>query len=483
MPATAILFNEVDALCAQAAQINEESFRLTAEGIALDSNVAKRLLQIRTLIGQLGLEAPNISVGEESIDDGDLLQPDSVLGQKWRMVLAKPDLASQFSARPTEDTVLFLSVAGFQKWVEKLDPFTKPGGYSPDFSGPTTIRVRGLVHGFGGPSLWVLPLEGKVPTIVESQLPEDAAVHELVHINADELIRIRPQAWALNWGDLASTHAAAMCRLSAMVLSTCLVQEIRREQQQTQVTLRGTKRLSLPLVASNDAKLHELLPCLIETVEWVYCERPETRLKLIMDRLSIDIDAHGSLLAGMRAFLCAALQQARDSYTFVILDRKDAYHKEMRELMKDMKSQADLYAAKVRELVTSLTRDILGILVLVGFSFIGKFDPTNLNGLLISHEFSLLSKVLAGYLVLSCALVLLTTERDAAMAYTEIKKWLEVLQNYTSRADYEERFISPVNTRRRFLWGTMVAVGCIYVLLALLVWNLSFVIKLLLAQQ
>lgn len=483
MPDTAILFSEVDALCALASQVNEESFRLTVEGTALDSSAAKGLLQIRTLIGQLGLEAPSISVGEESIDDGDLLQADSVLGQKWRMVLAKSDLASQFPARPTEDTVLFLSVAGFEKWIEKVDPFTKPGGYSPEFSGETTIRVRGLMHGFGGPSLWILPFGGNVPAFVEPQLPNNTTVHELVHINADELIRIRPQAWALNWGDLTSPHAVAMCRLSAMVLSTCLVQEIRREQQQTQVTLRGTKRLSLPLVATDDAKLHELLPCLIETVEWVYSERPETRLKLIMDRLSIDIDPNGSLLAGMKTFLCAALQQARDSYTFVILDRKDAYHKEMRELMKDMKSQADLYAAKVRELVTSLTRDILGILVLVGFSFIGKFDPANLNGLLASHEFSLLSKVLAGYLVLSCALVLFTTERDAAMAYTEIKKWLEVLQNYTSRADYEARFTAPVDTRRRFLWGTMVTVGCIYLLLALLVWNLSFVIKLLLVQQ
>jgi hypothetical protein len=56
----------------------------------------------------------------------------------------------------------------------------------------------------------------------------------------------------------------------------------------------------------------------------------------------------------------------------------------MRELMKDMKAQADLFAAKVRDLVASLTRDILGVLVFIGFSFIGKFDQKNLASLLIS---------------------------------------------------------------------------------------------------
>lgn len=64
-----------------------------------------------------------------------------------------------------------------------------------------------------------------------------------------------------------------------------------------------------------------------------------------------------------------------------MFERMDAYHKEMREFIKDMNSQADLYAAKVR--------DILGLLVLVDFSFIAKFDPTKPQELNSSQAFKL----------------------------------------------------------------------------------------------
>lgn len=476
------LFNEFDDLCAAPAQVTEQSFRLTVEGALLDQSIATRLLHIRLISDELKISPPSVLIGDNQTDDDDLRQPTRHFGKPWRMVLAKDDLAKQFAARSTEKTVLFLTVNGFQQWVSKFDPFTKPGGYSPDFSGPTTIRVRGLKAGFGGESLWVLPLDESPPTSVISSLPTDAAVHELVHINADELIRIRPRSWAMSWGALDSTQAAEICRLCAMVLSTCLTQEIRRELRKTEVTLRGSKRLLLSLSTSNEENLHELIPTLIEAVEWVYAERPETRLKLIMDRLSIDVNSGESLLIGMQKYLSGALNQARDSYTFVILDRKDAYHKEMRELMKDMKSQADLYAAKVRELVASLTRDTLGILVLVGFSFVGKFDTGHLNEMLVSREFSLLSKMLAIYLLLSCVLVMFTTERDVAMAYKEIKKWLEVLQHYTSKADYQVQVLDPIDRRRFFLYTAMIVIGCIYLILTLLVWNLPFVVKLLLSQ-
>jgi hypothetical protein len=201
-----------------------------------------------------------------------------------------------------------------------------------------------------------------------------------------------------------------------------------------------------------------------------------------MDRLSIDIEHGQTLLAGAEKYLAVALQQARDSYNFVILDRKDAYHKEVRELMKDMKSQADLYATKVRDLVNSLTRDILSVLVFIGFSFIGKFDQRNINALLESTELSLLVKFLAGYLVLSCVLQFSSHLRDANLAYQESLTWLDVLQHYSSRSDKQDRFLTPIDRRRVTLFVAMWIVGATYATLVLITWNLPFVIELLLAQ-
>jgi hypothetical protein len=211
---------------------------------------------------------------------------------------------------------------------------------------------------------------------------------------------------------------------------------------------------------------------LIAAVEWVYEERAETRLRLVMDRLSIDVDASSTLVAGLQLHLANALQQAQDSYAFVILDRKDAYHKELRELMKDMKAQADLYAAKVRDLVASVTRDTLGVLVLVGFSFLGKFDSNNLRALLESAELQLLLRCLSIYLIVSFVMQWTTHWRDASLAYKESLRWLSVLQSYTSKSDSRSNFLDPLDARRRTLWIALSVSGAMYAALAVAVWNL-----------
>src|SRR5690606_14845571 len=110
------------------------------------------------------------------------------------------------------------------------------------------------------------------------------------------------------------------------------------------------------------------------------------RLKLLLDRLTLDLGTRSCYIESLHTHLAPALRQAQDSYGFVILDRKDAYVKEMREIMKDMKSQADLYAEKTRAITNALIRDFLGVLFIIALSFMGKFDRTNLHALLASHE-------------------------------------------------------------------------------------------------
>lgn len=484
MPDIAPLVDQLNYLCSGAGRVVEDSFRITIEGSGLDRSLVDCLLGIRKSADGLGIPAPSVLVDERTVDQDDLVDVDELIGEPWRLILGKTALAEQFRVRDVETTVLFFSVHGFDAWLKGLDPFVQNSTYDPDFSGPTTIRVVGLEHSFGGPLLWVLPTTNPTPAdISPTNLPESSAVHSLIHINADRLMSVCPKGWALTWGDLNQAAAAQLTRLSAMVLSACLVQEIKRSDAQIVATLRGTKLISLPLpVNAEEENIASLLPTLIESIEWVYAERAETRLKLVTDRLSIDIQLGQALLSGMQLYLGEALKQARDSYAFVILERKDAYHKEMRDLMKDMKAQADLYAAKVRDLVSSLTRDILGVLVFLGFSFIGRFDQSHLKVLLSSGELSLLMKVLAGYLVLSCVLQLVTHWRDADLSYAESQRWLSVLQNYTSRTENQERFIDPIDQRKWTLYFAMLIIGGLYALVAILVWNLPFVARLLLAQ-
>lgn len=481
MTATADLLNAIDKLRAHAAQFIDESFRLILEGEALGGSVNADIQRVISLATELGVGMPTLIISNAPAYADDLADA-AYDDEPWRLIFGKTQLAERMRTRDDEATLLFFTVEGFHQWLASTDPFLYPMGSEPDLAKPTTVRVHGLQEGFGGPLLWVLPSEGDAPAVVAAKLPELSEVHGLIHTNAVKPLRVCPAAYALTWGNLTAAEAVPLIRLSACVLSACLVQELRRVDDRYEVTIRGTKRLSLPLFDDGQTVTCETLHRLIEAVRWVYEERPETRLRLVMDRLSIDIEPGQTLLSGVDKYLAAALQQARDSYAFVILERKDAYHKEVRELMKDMKSQADLYAAKVRDLVSSLTRDVLGILVFIGFSFIGKFDQKNLQVLLKSAELALLVKVLAGYLVLSFILQLSSQWRDAKLAFDESKTWLDLLQHYSSQADKRDRFLEPIGKRRQTLFAAMWITAAIYGSLALATWNLPFIVELLLAQ-
>lgn len=476
------LLDQVQSLCATASHTLEESFRFRVEGDSLSAEQVKAIEAIFTSCAKLNVSAPTLMLDGESADIAELTFSH---GENWRLIISKTGLASQLKMRPDEQTCLFFSVEGFDIWSQQLTPFHPQSELDPDFSRPLTVRVHGLPHGFGGPSLWVLPVDAPEPLVpAVSNLPDDEAVHKLVHlISPDQTLRVSPRSWALNWGDLTGVQAREWLRLSCLVLGACLVSELKSSDAALRVTIRGAKSHTVGLWQSHaDLQWKPLQDSLMVAVEWIYAERSETRLKLLMDRLSIDIDPAECWLSSLHRHLRSALKQAQDSYAFVILDRKDAYFKEMREVMKDMKSQADLYAAKVRELVSSLTRDILGVLVFAGFSFIGKFDQRNLRELLGSGELSLLLKFLAGYLFLSCVLQLATHWRDADLAFDESSRWLGILRNYTSQSDSAEKFIEPLKKRRDTLCVAMAVSAGLYCLLVLAVWNLPFIVQLLLAQ-
>lgn len=472
------LMDRIASLRAAAVSMKEESFRLICEGQELTEEVASHLLAIRSIIEGFNMEPPSVLVGGVAIEDEDLRDLTVVGGDPWRLILAKSELAAKVSARPDEQTVLFVSLNGMIDWASERDPFTHNSNLDPDFSKPVTLRVHGLTSAFGGPELWVLPLHGDSPKCVTgSQLPETTAVNDVIHLNVDKLVKVSPRGWALTWGDLDSSAARPWRRLSCMVLAACLVQELRRSAQATDVTIRGSKRVSVSLAEGVIDCSRALVAQLVSAVQWVYSERPETRLKLVMDRLSIDIDCDQSFLVGLEEHLSEAIKQAQDSYAFVILERKDAYYKEMRDFMKDMKAQADLYAAKIRELVASVTRDILGVLVLIGFSFLGKFDSNNLKQLLASNELALLLKFLAGYLILSCTLQIITHLRDAQLAFSESEKWIGILRNYTSSTDREDQFFEPIKRRRRTLWFALGISALLYMVLATAVWKLPLIMQ------
>ncbi|MQY50759.1 hypothetical protein [Rhodocyclus gracilis] len=470
------LLDRVEALCRSGAQAHEESFRLTVEGACLSAAQASLLAEIGAQLQLVVPDArPSLVVGGESVDSGELTDDDSFLGLGWSFSLGKAGLSSLWPARKEEATLFFFSEQGLCSWLETLNPFIRSSAYDPDFSKPVTIRVGDLKSPVGGPLLWVLPLDASAPERIEGpRLPEDVDVHALVHAaSSGPNMRIAPKGWALTWGALDSAVAKPLMRLGCLVLAACLANDIKHSEGAITAAIRGTKRFSLPLWnANSELAWRSLHQRLVAAVAWVYAERPETRLKLLMDRLSLDLNPGECFLACLDRHLDFALKQAEDSYPFVILERKDAYYKELRDLMKDMKSQSDHYATKARELVSSLLRDLLGVLAFIAFSFVGKFDQQKLEGLLSSPELGLFLKFLAGYLLLSIVLQLVIHRRDDVLTQREGDKWLDALRNYTSSEEKRTSFTNLIQSRRNTLHVAMAVSAFIYGCLVLAVWNL-----------
>lgn len=476
------LVESIKSLCKLALSAKEDVLRLILDGVSLGGEVNDSLLTVIRISKELQLSVPSLFVVIG--DDTELISLEELAsgshdGEAWRLIIAKSEVAGLLPARENDHGIVFFSLNAFHEWIARWDPFLRPTATTPDLSKPTTIRVCGLKDSFGGPCLWVLPLDDAKPLVEDLTLPSSSEVHSLIHTNSTKALRVCPKSYSMTWGAIESAEALPLVRLSVNVMASSLVQELRYYGDEYEITLNGTKRLSLVLCNDIDEveMSEDFITSLNKSVAWVYDEKPETRLGLLMDRLSIDVDSSKSFVYGLSLHLKAALLQAKDSYSFVILDRKDAYHKEIRELMKDMKAQADLYAQKVRDLVSSIARDTLGILIFITFSFVARFDKQNFSELLSSAGLSVISKVLASYLILSLVIQSAAHFRDVVLSDQESRKWLDMLQHYSSRDDKENRFLEPIRKRRNTFYTALGIAALIYFLLAIATWNLPSLIS------
>lgn len=475
------LADDLEALSIHAGSQSEHVNNLTLLGDAPTREALECLAKVFTSCLALNY-TPEISLDNDLCDIEEIqgMLQGGPLPHTWRVVIHKPKILEALPLlRPNEQRILFLLNTSFVSWARLLGAFKK---CEIDFTNPTTIIAAGLPDSFGGNLLWVLPIvkfEGFTPPhdTAIPKLPNSEDVRKLIHVITDQPTSINPASFALTWGNLSLPEATIFFRIYCVLLAGCLAQDIYISDGSVRCSIKGTKRLDLPLEDPLDPIMNEVGAKLTETVSWIYEERAETRQKLIADPLSIDLDPNKSLVSGLSKYLGNALKQAKDRYAFVILDRKDAYYKELRDIMKDVRAQADLYANKIRDLINALFRDLLGVLILIGLSLIAKFDPTKITSLGSSPEIVLFFRALSGYFVLSFFFQLISHSRDVSLSWSESNGWLDLMRDYTSDAELEERFRKPLKARRLTFWVAVFAVGTLYIALAFISWNFSLITK------
>lgn len=471
-----VLSENLAPLFDKANEILESTFSLDLEG---HDATGDTLVCFRMLLTNYP-RIISIDIDKERVSLQDITEPTSPLTSiDWCLHVGKKILNKTESG---EHRIVFFTKAGFLQWCEQVEPLRTADSLH---QGRTMIAVAGFTMSFGGPQLTVCGLNlppSVVPTERKPGLPDSRQVHELIHIISDQVLKVNPRLFELSWGAVDCELALPIQRLFVAQLAACLAQDVFVKDGKLYAILRGTKRLELPLLPDTNLTYDfQVIDRIANAVAWVYEERAETRHRLLSDRLSIDIDPSNSLVEGLFANISEALKQAKERYGFVVMERKDAYYKELRDLLKDVRVQADLYAAKVRDLVSSLFRDTLAVLVLIGFTLLPKFDSKQIVTAPFSLEVEIFFRILAGYFILSFLLQAFSHVRDLSLSWEESNHWLTLIRDYTSPYELEVNFKKPLKRRQHTFWFALAVSGICYTLLFIASWNFPTIVKYLLS--
>lgn len=248
-----------------------------------------------------------------------------------------------------------------------------------------------------------------------------------------------------------------------------MVNEIRKDDI---VILRGVRRLDLALCGNADNAISlRFIKELTDAIHWLYGEsgRRDLRLKLLLERITLDIDIHNSLLVGLQDVLANSLQQAKERYSYIIYERKDTYQKELKDLLKDLKSLSDLYSNKVRSILSNLLRDVLAAFILIGITLFSK--TTEISNLFENKLIKYVFIAFGGYFIISVLFQIIIDLYDIRRSSKEFDYWKIVSREYMSKNDFKRHKSETLDKR---VVGTMIIyffVACFYIFIAFICFN------------
>lgn len=379
----------------------------------------------------------------------------------WKLNLNKQALISR-KFNSDFNINFFFKADNCERWLNEINPIA---GSSPlNILSPLKIIIKDLQISFGGEYLYFLPAEQKYFSHVHKNpivLPGQDQIISSVHFIPDFKVSFNPNTYIITEGDYSSSLSKCLLKKSSIVLACCIVNEF---YSFNQVILDGLKHITLSLVDDSINYTYGFNQELVSLVSWLYEDRVSTRKKLFNERLTLELSEADSLLISLQKHLKSSFQQAKERFNFVILDRKDAYIKELKDLLKDLRSQSDLYSLKIRTLLTNFLRDILAAIVLIGFTIFTKFTD---NVGLEKHK--LLEYVFYGlaiYYLISIVFQAVVDWSDIIITNRELKYWKNASKELIPESEFDRHLRDSLQDRRISLWILYPIIGTLYLLIA-----------------
>lgn len=361
----------------------------------------------------------------------------------------------------------FLTAASCKQWIDGVDTLETKNplnAYSP-----LQVLLGEGGYNFGSAALLFTSYDSadlKAPTQGSKELPTFDKIQQYVHFISEKPISFDLNTYDLFISDYSSELAKSLTTQIAKNFAVCAINEY---YSASKIVINGIRRINISLFSEPEKSDYDFIIKLRELISWLYVDRVETRLKLFNERLTLEATPSDTLIYALKKNITSALSQAKQRYNFVILDRKDAYLKELKDLLKDLRSQSDLYSIKARTLLGNFLRDTLATLVMIGFTIFTKFsDNIGLDKVkLLDYVFS----GLAVFLMISMFFQLCVDVSDLWITSKELNYWKKASKELISDSEFEQHYTETLQPRKRSAYIIYGFISILYIGLAILCFN------------
>lgn len=395
---------------------------------------------------------------------------DIQVGDKWEIHINKLSLVNIIKKEKNIFVNIFYSKVYLEQWIKHSQPFTEDHPFNQYHR--IKIVVKDLDESFGGYN-FVISNSLNIDFDENPDIVDENCMLSHVHILSSDKIVINPKCHIMTFGDI-SPISKYFYRNAILLLLACLCNEIRDADS---LVLRGIRRISLHLGQNYEGDFSECFyKKLIDSIQWLYEDKNscELKLKLFLDRVTLDIDLDSPLIIGIQPIINDSLEQAQERYSYIVYDKSNSYHNELKELLKDIKSITELYTTKIRGLVSNLLRDLLATLILIGITLFSQASDIQklFENKLISYAFI----AFGFYFLISGLLQIGIDFFDTRRSVKEFDYWQNISREYMSKKDFLKHKSESLGNRTKESIIIYLLIWICYILLSIICFN-AFYIK------
>lgn len=383
----------------------------------------------------------------------DSFEEELVDGSDWKLHINKDALQKD------DNEIIhtfFYSKDSLLDWASKSNPIRMEHPFNRN---KYSIEVYGIEETFGGSQFAVSP-NGEPLAIDAIGKYEDNIVAQC-HSFMTKEVNVKPSKHLVLFGEV-SDLSSPFFKASIQTMAYALCNELYDDDK---VVVRGVRRLECRFGFDSDlTSLKEYQSFLQRAIAWVYEKDFSLRHKLLLDRITLDINLNVSFVQGLFPVIYDAIVQAKERYDFATYERQDDYSRELRDLLKDIESMDKQCSQKFRSIIANFSRDVLGALLLIGVTLLSKISELDKLS-----DNNLVQYVFDGYgiyFIVSACLQFVVDYIDISDTNNEFDYWKNISRNYISNTDFARHKKKTYGKRLRNFWVIYALIFLLYIFLA-----------------